>query len=272
MTTLEKEKFVQDGNAVFKIRCSGPETEGTSVVVNATEVQHLIETKEVVKLIPQKPIPQRTVQEMEAVPIQMHGKIAEPNSQEVSGSMVGELADRGKTQERNVEEIINVQVSQVMEETTKAVKIIPQERDNVGSENTTIYGDLQGDRCICFDKYVGSSKDQGAYNSVCPGNFSQRWMCPFETDRRGDSSRADLGMHRVSHDRSRREERAKVKWSEEWSEVIVEEDDNRRMIGLIRTRCVGLLCSVQQNTAEEANEGRGGRQEESQEGPDGQGE
>ena len=126
------------------------------MVVNATEVQHLIETKEVVKLIPQKPIPQRTVQEMEAVPIQMQGKIVEPIPQEVSGSMVGELADDGKTQERNVEEIINFQVSQVMEETTKAVKIIPQERDNVGSENTTIYGDLQGDRCICFDKYTST--------------------------------------------------------------------------------------------------------------------
>ena len=161
-----KEKFVWDGNAVFKIHCSRPETEGTSVVVNATEVQHLIETMEVVKLIPRKPIRQRTVQEMEAVPTQVQGKIVEPIPQEVSGSMVGELADGRKTQERNVEEIINVQVSQVMEETTKAVKIIPQERDNVGRENATIYGDLQGDHCICFDKYVGSSKDQGAYNSV----------------------------------------------------------------------------------------------------------
>ena len=135
MTTLEKEKFVWDGNAVFKIRCVGPETEGTSVVVNATEVQHLIETKEVVKLIPQEPIRQRTVQEMEAVPIQMQGKIVEPIPQKVSGSMVGELADGGKTHERNVEEIINVQVSQVIKETTKAVKIIPQERDNVGREH-----------------------------------------------------------------------------------------------------------------------------------------
>ena len=80
------------------------------------------------------------------------------------------------------------------------------------------------------------------------------------------------GMHRVSHGRSRREERAKVKWSEEWSEVIVEKDDNRRMRRLIRTRCVGLLCGVQQNTAEDANEGRRGRQEESQGGPDSQGE
>ena len=79
-------------------------------------------------------------------------------------------------------------------------------------------------------------------------------------------------MHRVSHGRSRREERAKVKWSEEWSEVIVEKDDNRRMRCLIRTRCVGLLCGVEQNTAEDANEGRRGRQEESQEGPDSQGE
>ena len=55
-------------------------------------------------------------------------------------------------------------------------------------------------------------------------------------------------MHRVSHGRGRREERAQAKWSEEWSEVIVEKDDNRRMRGLIRTRCVGLPCSVEQNT------------------------
>ena len=87
---------------------------------------------------------------------------------------------------------------------------------------------------------------------MCPGNFSQRWMCPFETDRRGDSSGADLGMHRVSHGRVR----AKVMWSEEWSEVIVEKDNNRRMKCLIRTRCVWLMCSVEQNTAEDRGKKR----------------
>ena len=99
------------------------------MVVNATEVQHLIETKEVVKLIPQKPIPQRTVQEMEAVPIQMQGKIVEPIPQEVSGSMVEKTDWRmtGKPKSatwKKSSTFFQVSFSGDWSETTKAVKII----------------------------------------------------------------------------------------------------------------------------------------------------
>lgn len=44
---------------------------------------------------------------------------------------------------------------------------------NTCSENQTIYSALQGNRCLCFDTYVGSSVSQSQCNTPCPGNSSQ---------------------------------------------------------------------------------------------------
>ena len=103
--TLVMEKLESDETVACEIWNYGPDAEGANVVLDATPgVQHLIETKEVVKPIPQECVRQRTVEEMKVALIrEMQEQLVEVVDRIVLERVSGNVGEQTEEETVNAE-------------------------------------------------------------------------------------------------------------------------------------------------------------------------